>query len=244
MFRHVIILLNSDKFKSRVAFVKTDEEVIEYHKIKSVIDVVQSMYNEEYVVHRMITNSNSVESISICDPFFKGVEMYTDEEAFTKLLKDNFEESYLDPLDIAEYILSIKGMTHLRLQKILYMIYAECLFEGEKLFKQNPVAFTYGPVYLSVYHKYKHGNKKVEKANISKITVKSLLDNKKLACLNDAVEKVLSITEGKKDSEIVSATHVKDSPWALVFEEGKNGIITDDLILSNHNRVKDFLVVN
>ncbi|EHK2996470.1 hypothetical protein J5K72_002837, partial [Enterococcus faecalis] len=89
-----------------------------------------------------------------------------------------------------------------------------------------------------------HGNKKVEKANISKITVKSLLDNKKLACLNDAVEKVLSITEGKKDSEIVSATHVKDSPWALVFEEGKNGIITDDLILSNHNRVKDFLVVN
>ncbi|EGO9347535.1 hypothetical protein DSH62_15210, partial [Enterococcus faecalis] len=95
MFRHVIILLNSDKFKSRVAFVKTDEEVIEYHKIKSVIDVVQSMYNEEYVVHRMITNSNSVESISICDPFFKGVEMYTDEEAFIKLLKDNFEESYL-----------------------------------------------------------------------------------------------------------------------------------------------------
>ncbi|MFG5498723.1 hypothetical protein ACFJXX_13530, partial [Enterococcus faecalis] len=153
----VIILLNSDKFKSRVAFVKTDEQVIEYDKVKSVIDVVQSMYNEEYVVHRMITNSNSVESISNCDPFFEDVEMYTDEEVFVKLLKDNFEESYLNPIEIAEYLLSIKGMTHLRLQKILYMVYAECLLKGEKLFKQSPIPFTYGPVYLTVYHKYKNG---------------------------------------------------------------------------------------
>lgn len=74
MFRHIIILLNSDKFKSRVAFVKTDEQVIEYHKVKPVIDVVQSMYNEEYVVHRMITNSKSVESISNCDPFLKALK--------------------------------------------------------------------------------------------------------------------------------------------------------------------------
>ncbi|RXV41073.1 hypothetical protein CYQ29_03560 [Enterococcus faecalis] len=52
-----------------------------------------------------------------------------------KLLKDNFEETYLKPFDSAEYVLGIKGMIHLRLQKILYMIYAECLLKGEKLFK-------------------------------------------------------------------------------------------------------------
>lgn len=56
--------------------------------------------------------------------------------------------------------------------------------------------------------------------------------------------KVLSVTEGKEDYEIVSATHAKDSPWELVFEDGKNKEITGDLILSNHNQVKKFLVTN
>lgn len=60
------------------------------------------------------------------------------------------------------YILARHTCTHLELEKLGYMCYADYLCRtGKKLFKDTVYAFKYGPVVESVYEKYK-GTKEIE----------------------------------------------------------------------------------
>lgn len=240
MFKHLIILIDSKKLNSRVAFVKTLETTVKYEEVKNIIDYVQNTYENEYAVHRFMTDSSDVASIAQTDPFFCDVQMYTDEDQFLSLLTENSEEDYFLPTEVAKYVLSKKSMTHLRLQKILYLIYAHCLSNGQKIFKKSPVAFDYGPVYLSVYHKYKKGNKQVIHEEVTNDFYLKLLNNDKTSCLNEAVDVVLNMTRDSTDAQIVSATHVKNSPWEAVYKKGENAEITDSIILEKNQNVLDY----
>lgn len=240
MFRHLIILVDSSKLNSRVAFVKTSKSTVQYEEIKNIVDYVQNSYENEYVIHRFMTNSSKVESIAQVDPFFCDVQMYTEEDQFLSLLTENSDENYFMPTEVAKYVLSKKAMTHLRLQKVLYLIYAHCLSKGQKIFKKSPVAFDYGPVYTSVYHKYKNGKKQIINEEVTDDFYLKLLNNDKTSCLNEAIDFVLNMTKDSTDAKLVSATHVNDGPWAAVYRQGENAEITDSVILEKNQNVLNY----
>lgn len=64
-------------------------------------------------------------------------------------------------LDVANYVIIKErknghGVSNLKLQKILYFIQAEFLVvKGKPCFKEEIIAWGFGPVVLEVYHKYK-----------------------------------------------------------------------------------------
>ena len=120
-------------------------------------------------------------------------------------------------MEIANYVINRSidigaPVTNLKLNKLLYYIQgASLIYLGEKLFKEDIVAWRYGPTVKKVYDVYKYYSsnpieEKVEEYNIE----------------NNVAEIINSIIEAKKDMaphEIVERTR-NEEPWIdAKFEE-------------------------
>lgn len=74
--------------------------------------------------------------------------------------------SFLTISDVANYFLSKSTMTHKKLQKIVYFAYAKYIFDNNNdenkienvLFSEVPEAWIHGPVFPSLYQRYKNYN--------------------------------------------------------------------------------------
>lgn len=101
------------------------------------------------------------EAVCKADYFFKDVKVIEDVETFIKLIN---EDRTLQGIDVAKYILSKITCTQLKLQKLVYLCFADYLCEtGKELFTDKIYAFKYGPVVETVYKKYKeYGYKAIE----------------------------------------------------------------------------------
>lgn len=87
------------------------------------------------------------------DKFFEKAELVDTKEKFVKIL---LKDRVLKGVDIAKYVLTKTPCTHLKLEKLVYMCYADYLCEtGDKLFKDKIYAYRLGPVIESIYKKYK-----------------------------------------------------------------------------------------
>ena len=65
-------------------------------------------------------------------------------------------------LAVAKYILSLRPMTNLRLQKTLYFIQVAFLLTRERgIFDDEIEAWQYGPVVPSVYNEYKYSSRNI-----------------------------------------------------------------------------------
>jgi len=100
------------------------------------------------------------------DYFFKDVVVVKNIEKFIKLINNDRE---LIGIDVAKYILSKIKCSHLKLEKLVYMCFAEYLCNtGKELFKDKIYAYKFGPVVKSVYDKYrKYGYKDIETEEIN-----------------------------------------------------------------------------
>lgn len=114
--------------------------------------------------------------------------------------------------DVANYFLSKESITPKKLQKIMYFAYAWFLYINSEdidnlnpLFNEKPQAWVHGPVFRSIYDRYKD----YKWNNIPKYT-------KKIKSIDEGTRKLLDkIWEkygGFEADELEAVTHAED-PW-------------------------------
>ena len=147
------------------------------------------------------------------------------------LAKVHSEKSEIDTND--EYDV-YEGITHLKLQKLLY--YAQGVYmslnNGELLFDNEIVAWPHGPVVEEVYNKYKsNGRSEIEtKLNTDEITKMSLVDS------NEKAKKALELTYKEFGCytawQLREKTHELGTPWNQISTtKGLYNIIPNEIIL-------------
>lgn len=191
--------------------------------------------------HYIETESASWKSVVEKDGFFEDVKVVEALEEFINLI---LADRVLNGLDIAKYILATRVCTHLELEKLVYMCYADYLCSTHKrLFEDKIYAFRYGPVIKSVYEQYK-GMKGIEEGmavdekwdeDYAKMPARS-----RILFAEDGIEKIahINITLEKYSclsaTELVNITHVAGGPWDSVEKDGSYVEIPDSIILEKH----------
>lgn len=238
MYSHLIIMASAYSIGKRIAlhYVNEDEKAhLEYKELTLACGKDSSI-----ATHFICTDSPTWNSIVQHDAFFKNVLVIKTKEEFISLVQ---KDKKLDALDVAKYITSRVRCTHLKLEKLVYMCYADYLCEtGKKLFDDEIYAYRYGPIIKSVYQKYRRTKKAIED-NRSKYgdAKKELPIRSRIIISENGMNKLSSIEKtltnyGKFTAfELVSITHRKDTPWNMAGA-GKevNRLISDDLIKKYH----------
>lgn len=232
MVSHYIIMSSSYSKGKRIAldYVVEDTDGV---KLKMVVEsIVEKCGNDVSLsTHFIQTDSSNWNSVVEKDHFFKDVEVIKDISKFIRLI--NLDRQ-IDGLDVAKYILSKVQCTHLKLEKLVYMCYADYLCnKGEALFNDYIYAYKYGPVVKSVYDTYKkYGYKVIEEKIISGSLVHELPARSRIMFAINGLEKIKSIDEtlskyGKCTAgQLVDITHRSSTPWEIT---GK-GIFTNRII--------------
>lgn len=198
-------------------------------------------------VHKLSTDSSSWESVVAKDSFFADIFVTPDIERFVEQISSSKD---LKAYDVAKFILSIKPVSHLKLQKLLYYCYADYLIKTKRqLFIDPIVAFKYGPVVEDVFHKYRYKGsssidyKEDEVFFIHAFTTAAKPSFVRIISSNDGIEAAKSIIETLKKyikcsaSDLVEKTHKHGGPWSRVYSLGSNSIITDEIIKKYHHIV-------
>ena len=161
----------------------------------------------------------------------------------TEILKKN------DIQDVASYcglVLLKEGMTvsPLKLQKILYYVQAWMMvfFDRQLLFDDKPQAWVNGPVYPSVYERFKgigrYSMMSKEDFVIGSSLTKRITELDKKFDLTDkqrtVLNKLIEIYGSKNQDQLVFMTHCED-PWSIArgdlnpFENSENTISFEDM---------------
>lgn len=234
--RHYILLSSSYSIGTRIAMDFVDDhDTFEYiaRKIKA-----ECGRDISLAIHSIESPSTSWQSIVDYDCFFEGVKLIDTVEEFIFLIN---QDRKLTSLSLARYILSQIECTHLKLEKLVYLCYADYLCTTEKrLFDDIIYAFHYGPVVSSVYEKYKKFDKRVIN-NITKdketsLAFKSLITftddgYRKLRCIDNIIKRFGDYSA----FELVELTHVSESPWDLIYDGSEYKEIPDCVIKAFHN---------
>lgn len=231
----------------RIALHIVQKGVLTPNEVKAVIDKIKSACGDDVLLstHCVITDGEAWFSIENHDSFFKGVYHTDDVKEFIDLIK---RDRSLSGMDVAQYILSKVKCTHLKLQKLVYLCYAEYLCNTKKrLFDDKIYAFQYGPVVDSVY-KHFHGKYDVGSdcdTPDMKTEVKTLPAKSRILFAEFGIDKLVSIDRtiekyGEYSAhDLVDITHSEKGPWKKVYIDGKRYIpISDDVILQYHQYEK------
>lgn len=247
MVYHYIIMSSSYSNGYRIAYdYVCENEQYNIDKIskieKEISDIVgDSIPTSKHIVQ---TENNKWESVVEYDPYFKDVKLIKDHIEFAKIIA---KDRTLNGLDVAKYILTKKQCTHLKLEKLVYLCYAEYLVDTKKkMFIDRIKAYKYGPVVKSVYEQYKHkyGDLKdenttdIESLKDIELAVQSrILFAKDGLEIQTSIEKTLDKYGEKTASQLVDITHRDGSPWSKAVKKSFMGIavdITDEEIMENH----------
>ncbi len=223
MVTHFIFMSSSYSLGQRIAldFIVESEET--QGKLKKYLDKIIEECGKDVSIstHMIQAENTSWEAVCNVDHFFKGVEVVASLDKFIKLIK---KDRKLEGVDIAKYILSKTKCTQLKLQKLVYLCFAEYLCDTEKeLFTDSIYALKYGPVVDTVYKRYKeYGYKPIEEekqdidATVSEMPAKS-----RILFAEDGTEKIISIDKTLKKyghltaSQLVELTHKASTPWTV-----------------------------
>lgn len=214
-----------------------------YTKLKEVIYKITKECGKDVSIstHFVQSDSKSWSSIVEKDHFFKDVEVIDTIENFIKMIK---EDRILIGLDVAKYILVKVKCTHLKLEKLVYLCFAEYLCQyDDELYDDCIYAYKYGPIVKSVYEKYKgYGYKEIEKEEeIDTTDIYEMPSRSRILFAKDGIKKIKSIDNTIKKygnlsaGELVDVTHKKNTPWDL-SGRGKftDKIITNEIIKKYH----------
>lgn len=245
MINHYIIVASAYSIGKRIALDYTGYR-FKKDLIQQDIDYIIEKCGNDVAIssHSIQTESESWDSVEKKDHFFKDVKLVNDKKEFVNLLLKDRE---LKGIDIAKYILSVIPSTHLKLQKLVYMCYADYLCEeNEKLFEDQIFAYRLGPVIKSIYQKYKKSSCGILATEDNKITYdenqRKMSSKSRILASKNGLKKITSIDktikkyENYSASQLVELTHKKNTPWkktgAGVFS---NKIIKDELIKEYHH---------
>ena len=221
MITHFIFMSSSYSLGKRIAldFIVVDEEIQD--RLKEYLDKITTECGKDVSIstHMIQAEDTTWESVCRADHFFKGVEVISSLDKFIKLIK---KDRKLEGIDVAKYILSKTKCTQLKLQKLVYLCFADYLCDtGKELFTDPIYAFKYGPVVDTVYEKYKkYGYKPIEeeKEDID-TTVSEMPAKSRILFAEDGTEKIISIDSTLKKyghltaGQLVDLTHRESTPW-------------------------------
>ena len=144
-------------------------------------------------------------------------------------------------LSVARYIIDFcnergKGISNLKLQKILYFVQAEFLVSTPhhtSCFKDEIEAWDFGPVVPNVYHQYKIYGSGIIPSNLNDTLFPfyEKISFSDRTIINDVIE----AAENYSASQLVEITH-KQSPWKNAYNKGFNNKITNEAILDFFER--------
>lgn len=201
-------------------------------------------------VHQVQTFDETWESVITLDPFFKDVIIV---DTSFKFLHRLSSKKSLKAIDISMLILSKVTSTPLKLQKLLYLCYADyLLISDRKMFGEEIVAYQYGPVVEEIYQEFKGIRTELEieddvflniNSNLDSIEEQSML----MARITSSpfgfeiYESCLSTLEKYGDltaRQLVDLTHKPNDPWDIALKrEGRNATITDQIIREHHELI-------
>lgn len=239
MIRHLIIMSSSYSKGMRIALDLCREDLTSQNIIYTITKIKAECGNDVSLSsHFIYAASESWASVIKSDPFFKNVHIANSVESFIKLIKRDLE---LKGVDIAQYILSKKEYTHLELEKLTYLCYADYLCStGKKLFKDKIYAYKYGPVIKSVYNYYKKNEEPFECVNDlehKELQIEHMPIQSKILFSVDGIDKIKCVEETLSKygclsaSSLIELTHMQGSPWSNTKQ---SDIITDKNIKQYH----------
>ncbi len=242
MITHYIIMSSSYSEGKRIALDYAIDDEVEYIQLKTILSKITEKCGKDVSIstHFVQTDSKNWSSVVEKDYFFKDVKVIDTVGQFIKLIN---KDRLLIGLDVAKYILSKVKCTHLKLEKLVYLCYADYLCKyDKKLYDDKIYSYKYGPVVKSVYDKYK-GLKEIkdDDEDIDATDIFEMPSKSRILFAKDGIDKIKSIDETlEKYSqysalELVELTHNESTPW-YVSGEGKfiDKIITDDIIKEYH----------
>lgn len=227
MVTHFIFLSSSYSLGTRIAmdYIVTDDSIQE--KIKQHLDKIIKECGKDVSIstHMIQADDTTWESVCVADHFFKDVKVIDSIDKFIKLIK---KDRKLEGLDVAKYILSKISCTQLKLQKLVYLCFADYLCDtGKELFIDKIYAFKYGPVVDTVYIRYKdYGYKPIdeEQQDIDSKNIFEMPAKSRILFAKDGTEKLMSIEKTLKKygnlsaSDLVDLTHKDKAPWSMSFK--------------------------
>ncbi|MFY0761013.1 type II toxin-antitoxin system antitoxin SocA domain-containing protein [Metabacillus dongyingensis] len=243
---HFIIIVSDFSGGRRYGWHYSSEERLDKEYIESSLNKVKKKCgNVQFGIHKLATDSTDWNSVVDKDSFFVDVIVTEDIDDFIGVVSNDQE---LTAYDLTKFILTVRPVSHLKLQKLIYYIYAEFLIRtGEKLFKEPIVAYKYGPVVEDVFEKYRvHGSSKIDYVEDAKFSInadKNAFTPSLMKILSSeygmvVVECVVTVLEKYIKTDpfvLVDKTHRQGGPWSRVYVEGMNRCITDDLITQYHH---------
>ena len=142
-----------------------------------------------------------------------------------------------------------RALTHMKLQKLVYMAYGWALAVlDQKLFNEPVEAWDHGPVVPSLYHEFK-------KFRQSPITGKAMeFDLEELAAsypqvdknderLNLVLDRVWETYKPYSAMSLRNMTHKPGTPWSETFEPGVRGKAIPDNLIKPHfeSKIRQYL---
>lgn len=238
MTKHFIILSSSYSEGKRIARHYVIDDVMDASWIMQEIETIKSFCGESVSIstHYVTTESADWMSVVQKDAFFADVDEIETLTEFIKLIQI---DRRLKGLDIAKYILTKYVCTHLKLEKLVYLCYADYLcITGSKLFDDQIYAFKYGPVVKSVNEKYRGSSDEIEEEIDDNCGV--MAARSRILFATDGIERIkqIDITLSKygecSASKLVDITHSQGGPWDSTDKKTKFSEISDDIILKKH----------
>ena len=235
---HYIILSSSYTLGKRICLDVVDDAT----QANSAVTIIKEScgYDVSLSYHTIKTVSAIWSSVINKDAFFKDVKKIDEITVFINLIE---KDRSLSAMDVAKYIVSITPCTNIKLQKLLYLSYADYLtcykkhlFEGDSI-----CALPYGPVVSTVLDFFK-GRRNVlneEDFDISQNEKLRLPARSRILFAAEGNEKLISIGNTLKNygalsiTQLIELTHGKDTPWYITKEAGHHRI-KDSTILKYH----------
>lgn len=245
MVTHFIFMSSSYSLGTRIALDFIVKEASIQRELKNDLDKIIMTCGRDVSIstHMIQTDDETWDSVCKSDYFFKNVKVISDLETFIKLIQ---KDRKLQGIDVAKYILSKITCTQLKLQKLVYLCFADYLCDMERvLFTDKIYAFKYGPVVDTVYKKYKeYGYEAIddEKGDIDSKGILEMPAKSRILFAEDGTGKIISIENTLKkygdltSTELVNITHKEDSPWKKTYrgEEKTYSQIELDTIKKYH----------
>ncbi len=143
---------------------------------------------------------------------------------------------------------SSENLTHLKLQKLIYIAYGHYIVEYDcPLIKERIEAWRYGPVIRSVYDEFKSYGRKPIKEYGTILNVTESFNNDRVVLDTPVIEdeKTLEFIEniwrkyGNRDGyDLSNSTHKVDTPWYQAKEKQLD-IVPDEFIKSYYKNISD-----
>ncbi len=239
MYQHFVLVASSYIRGERIGYHLVAKGQLDKNLIEEKMMRLNQINREDVGVHSFVTESDKWKSVIELDSFFEDIIVCEDFEEFERVLKRDLE---ISAIDIAKFFLAMRPISHLKLQKLVYLAYKEYLLKyQEQLFKEKIVAYQYGPVIEEVYQKFKsHGSKTITIDDTTQYILKDVHLPQALGrmVLSEDAEKIVPVLlkvikeyGSLSASALVELTHSKGGPWETVYKPHLNCSLTDDVIL-------------